>query len=151
MNKITYLKENKLIQKENTMIIAVDFDGTVTTHNYPDIGEDIGAVPILKKLVEAGHKLILYTMRGTSNPEGRNTLQEAVNWFKNNDIELWGINENPEQHEWTNSPKIYANLYIDDAGIGTPLIYPQNGRPYVDWATVEKYLMDAGYIGGKNK
>ena len=41
------------------MYIAVDFDGTCVTHAYPEIGNDIGAVPILKRIVERGHKLIL--------------------------------------------------------------------------------------------
>lgn len=58
------------------MIIAVDFDGTVVSHEYPHIGEDIGAVPVLKELVAAGHKLILYTMRS-----GR-LLDEARMWFE---------------------------------------------------------------------
>lgn len=25
--------------------IAIDFDGTVVTHAYPEIGEDVGAAP----------------------------------------------------------------------------------------------------------
>lgn len=37
------------------MVIAVDFDGTVVTHRYPQIGVDIKAVPVLKKIVDAGH------------------------------------------------------------------------------------------------
>ena len=45
------------------MIICVDFDGTCVTHDFPEIGKDIGAIPILLRLVDAGHKLILYTMR----------------------------------------------------------------------------------------
>ena len=28
-------------------LIAVDFDGTVVTHAYPEIGDDAGAVPCL--------------------------------------------------------------------------------------------------------
>lgn len=44
-------------------IIGIDFDGTVVTHDFPKIGKDIGAVPILKRLVDNGHKLILFTMR----------------------------------------------------------------------------------------
>lgn len=35
------------------MIIAIDFDGTCVTHEYPNIGRDIG--PVLRKLVENGH------------------------------------------------------------------------------------------------
>jgi hypothetical protein len=44
-------------------IIGIDFDGTVVTHDFPKIGKDIGAVPVLRKLVDNGHKLILFTMR----------------------------------------------------------------------------------------
>ena len=114
------------------MIIAVDFDGTCVTHEYPRIGRYIGAQPVLKKLTKEGHQLILYTMRSGKE------LEDAVGWFRENEIELWGINENPEQKRWTQSPKIYAHLYIDDAALGIPLL---NGeRPYVDWDSVEKLL-----------
>ena len=44
-------------------LIAVDFDGTVVTHAYPEIGDDAGAVPVLKELTDNGCRLILYTMR----------------------------------------------------------------------------------------
>lgn len=52
------------------MIIAVDFDGTCVTHEFPEVGKDIGAVPVLRELVEKGHKIILYTMR--SHPDKNN-------------------------------------------------------------------------------
>ena len=122
------------------MKIAIDFDGTCVTHEYPDVGKDIGAVPVLKKLVEAGHKLILNTMRCGKQ------LQVAIDWFKENDIPLYGVNEDPGQKKWTQSPKVFANLYIDDAALGCPLIYPVKGflpgedkadKPYVDWEKVE--------------
>lgn len=98
------------------MEICIDFDGTCVTHEFPKVGKDIGAVPVLKKLVEAGHKLILFTMRSNRhvpNETGDPTimdvtgmfLDDAVNWFKQNDIPLYGINENPTQKTWTNSPK----------------------------------------------
>ena len=45
------------------MIIGIDFDGTCVKHAFPAIGDDIGAVPVLKELVDKGHKLILFTMR----------------------------------------------------------------------------------------
>ena len=103
------------------MVIAVDFDGTCVTHEFPKVGKDIGAVPILKELVKKGHKIILYTMR--SHPDKNNqdkalseeiipndTLQDAIDWFKENEIPLWGINENPKQKKWTSSSKIYAKL-----------------------------------------
>ena len=34
------------------MIINLDFDGSVVTHAYPLVGKDIGAVPVLKKLIK---------------------------------------------------------------------------------------------------
>jgi hypothetical protein len=142
------------------MIIGIDFDGTCTTHEFPKIGRDIGAVPVLKKLVEAGNQLILFTMRSDYWKVGsaifekeeqlgfyKNTaekltyLSDAVQWFKDNDIPLYGIQTNPKQKGWTTSPKAYCQLYIDDAALGCPLIFPEDGsRPYVDWETVDKML-----------
>lgn len=44
-------------------VIAVDFDGTVVTHAYPRIGDEIGAEPVLRELVANGCRLILLSMR----------------------------------------------------------------------------------------
>lgn len=138
--------------------IAIDFDGTCVTHEFPQIGKDIGAVPVLKKLTDNGHKLILFTMRSDMQDvvsddaeifgESGNHLTEAINWFKENNIPLYGIQRNPTQHQWTHSPKCYANMYIDDAGIGTPLKFDPTicGRPYVNWTEVEKMLQDLRLI-----
>lgn len=123
------------------MIIAIDFDGTCVKHEYPKIGEDIGAVPVLKKLIKAGHQLILYTMRSGKE------LQDAVNWFRENEIPLWGVNENPEQKKWTNSPKVYAQLYIDDAALGIPLSRTNHDKRYhVEWSFIEEVLLKDGII-----
>lgn len=116
------------------MYIAVDFDGTCVTHEYPNVGRDIGAVPVLKKLVEAGHKIILNTMRSGDE------LADAIQWFIDNDITLFGVNENPTQKSWTASPKVYAHIYIDDAALGCPLTTDNITRPFVDWKKVEKQL-----------
>lgn len=123
-------------------IIAVDFDGTCVTHEFPKIGEPIGAERVLRRLVEHGHQLILWTMR--SDSPSQDYLTQAVQWFKDNNIPLWGINNNPDQHTWTTSPKCYAHLYIDDAALGIPLI--QADRPYVDWDAVELMLIDRWYL-----
>lgn len=119
------------------MYIAVDFDGTCVTHEYPRVGKDIGAVPVLKKLTDSGHQLILNTMRSGKE------LVDAVQWFADNDIPLYGANENPTQKEWTLSPKVYAHLYIDDAALGCPtmLNHAVSSRPFVDWTAVEYYLI----------
>ena len=114
------------------MIIAIDFDGTCVKHAYPRIGEDIGAVPVLKEMVKNGHQLVLNTMRSGK------LLDEAIQWFENNDIKLSGANHTPGQATWTQSPKVYAQLYIDDAALGCPTVMDDNGRVYVDWKIVAK-------------
>ncbi len=131
------------------MFIAVDFDGTCVTHSYPDIGSDIGAVPVLKELVENGHQLILWTMRsddaiGVRSGKPSRYLSEAVEWFNSHDIQLYSVQHNPTQKSWTDSPKAYANLYIDDAALGCPLIHnPKlSVRPYVDWVKIREHLVD---------
>jgi hypothetical protein len=119
------------------MIIAVDFDGTVVDHIYPDVGRDVpGAVYWLKEIVRAGGRLILWTMRSPDSKDG-NVLQDAVDWFDRNRIPLFGANKNPQQ-SWSSSPKAYAHLYVDDAAFGCPLKEnPRSGgRPYVDWEVV---------------
>ena len=57
------IKKTKLRLNDRGMDIVIDFDGTVVTHEFPKIGRDIGAVPVLKELVANGHRLILFTMR----------------------------------------------------------------------------------------
>lgn len=118
------------------MYIAVDFDGTCVTHEYPNIGKDIGAVPVLKKLADRGYKIILNTMRSGKE------LSDAVKWFEENEISLYGINNNPTQKSWTTSPKVYAHIYIDDAALGCPLkMVPSiSDRPYVDWKKVKRFF-----------
>lgn len=117
------------------LTICVDFDGTCVKHKYPAIGEDIGAAPVLKRLVDEGAKLILWTMRGGTD------LRDAKEWFAVNNIPLYGIQINPSQKYWTDSPKAYANIYIDDAALGAPLVSPNNGeRPYIDWQKVEDFF-----------
>lgn len=132
-----------------TKIIAIDFDGTICDHRFPDIGAPVpGAFEWMKRFQEAGALLMLWTMRSDMlapeqrSPEGhsadRNHLTEAVEFCRANGVEFWGINENPQQRSWTGSPKQYAHIYIDDAAFGCPLReMPRVGsRPAVDWSIV---------------
>ena len=145
------------------MDILIDFDGTCVTHEFPKVGKDIGAAPILKELVANGHNLILFTMRSdvinqksndpTIIPISGNYLTDAIEWFKKNDIPLYGIQTNPTQHTWTSSPKAYGQIMIDDSAIGCPLHYGlfdndlnyvEYSRPYVNWKKVRKILVSDG-------
>ena len=121
--------------------IAVDFDGTVVTHAYPDMGEDAGAVPVLRELVDNGCRLILYSMR-----HGK-LLDQAVEWFRRQDIPLYAVNANPEQAAWTSSPKIHADLYIDDNNLGCPLRFIDGERrPVADWDRIRQQLVREGFL-----
>lgn len=117
-------------------VIAVDFDGTCVTNEHPKVGKNIGAGPVLRELVKRGYKIVLNTMR--SDKDG--LLKDAVKWFEKEGIELYGINENPTQSGWTSSPKVYAQLYIDDHGIGCPL-KRGFGKSFVDWEAIIYYFV----------
>jgi len=115
------------------MVIAVDFDGTCVTNAYPNVGNEIGAAPVLKGLTEAGHKIILWTMRSGADAYPHDLIN-ALQWFKMHGIPLYGINKNPDQG-WSTSPKAYAQIYIDDAALGCPLKSDPalSDRPFADW------------------
>ena len=128
--------------KDKGYVIAVDFDGTCVEHNYPAIGMDVeGAVEVLRTLNKHGHRIILNTMRSSLR------LEAAVRWFRDRKIELWAVNRNPEQERWTSSPKVYADIYIDDSALGCPLIFLEGvRRPVVNWSKVRQLLESDGMI-----
>ena len=99
------------------MTIAVDFDGTIVTHEYPKIGKELPfATETLKMLIKEHHKLILWTVR-----EGA-LLDEAVNWCRERGVEFYAINKDypEERQEWNNhfSRKLKVDMWIDDRNIG---------------------------------
>jgi len=112
--------------------ICIDFDGTMVDHRYPDIGEPVpGAIEWMKTWHQAGAKLILFTMRSGKG------LDEAVRWLVWHEIEMHGINHNPNQDSWSKSPKAYAHVYVDDAAYGCPLLSIDGfARDCVDWSCV---------------
>jgi hypothetical protein len=144
--------------KTKTMDICIDFDGTCVTHEFPKVGKDIGAERVLRRLLENNHRLILFTMRSDKSTvssedkeihtEAGNYLTNAVNWFKEKQIPLYGINVNPRQRSWTKSPKAYGQMYIDDCGIGCPLVIDVeiSNKPFVNWGEVERILIEKGII-----
>ena len=140
------------------MTIAVDFDGTIVSHAYPEIGRDLGAVAVLKALQARGHRLILLTMRcrlnqfttgdaqGLVDAPAGDYLADAVRWCRDRGLTFWAVNNNPEQSRWTTSRKVYANMYIDDAALGIPLLQAGESRPFVDWEAVEHILKTRGVL-----
>ncbi|ASB49647.1 BT0820 family HAD-type phosphatase [Alkalitalea saponilacus] len=97
------------------MIIAVDFDGTIVDHRYPDIGkEKFFAFETLKALQRDGHHLILWTYRGGK------LLDEAVEYCRKNGVEFYAVNCSypGEVIENDQSRKIHADLFVDDRNVG---------------------------------
>lgn len=99
----------------NPKVIAVDFDGTIVEHKYPNIGKEmLFAFATLKALQEKGHHLILWTYR-----EGE-LLQEAVDYCAENGLVFYAVNESylGESKEVSYSRKLNADLFIDDRNLG---------------------------------
>ena len=89
------------------MKIAVDFDGTIVEHKFPEIGEELlFAIETLKELQRQQHQIILWTFR--SNKE----LDEAVEYCSSRGLEFYAVNKNfPEEvFDNTISRKINADL-----------------------------------------
>ena len=101
--------------------IAVDFDGTLCEYAFPEIGkqnkEHRTLMNLLIKLRNDGHKIILWTNRG-DNDEYK-VLTEAIEWCRSKGLEFDAVNENlPDQKKLSGySPKIMADLYIDDKAL----------------------------------
>jgi hypothetical protein len=114
------------------MYICIDFDGTIVDHQYPDIGAPAPeALEWMEEFTKAGAKLILFTMRSGEE------LTQAAQYLRENGISMYGINRNPDQYSWTDSPKAYGHIYIDDAAFGCPKIRPHGfARDCVDWGKV---------------
>lgn len=115
---------------------------------------------MLKDLIDQGHRLILLTMRsddqfvevpkerkGDICPEPGLYLSEAREWFRKKGIALWGVNQNPDQHKWSSSRKVFGHVYLDDAALGMPLVTdPDTGKRYVDWVKTRDLLIQRGYL-----
>lgn len=126
--------------QEKQLVFAIDYDGTCVKHEFPDSGEEIGAADVLRKIVAKGHLLVLNTMRSGKY------LADPISWFSKHGLPLHGVNVNPDQLEWTTSPKVFAHVSIDDTNLGIPLLTAGAARPYVDWAGVEQLLIKQGIL-----
>lgn len=110
------------------MTIAVDFDGTIVDHAFPNIGaEKPFAIEYLKLLASQGHKIILWTVR-----EGK-LLDDAILWCHERGLDFYAVNSEYPGAGWSGSGvsrKINADVYIDDSNIGT----------MPDWAAIYEMI-----------
>jgi hypothetical protein len=101
---------------EYPLKIAVDFDGTIVEHKYPEIGKEIlFAFDTLRALQKQRHQLILWTFRTGKE------LNEAVEFCRANGVEFYAVNKSYPEEEFDPyevSRKIEADIFIDDRNIG---------------------------------
>lgn len=100
---------------KQSLVIAIDFDGTIVEHRYPFIGR---VRPFAFETMEAlqikGHRLILWSHRAGKK------LDEAVKFCSSHGIEFYAVNKNYPEEVWdeNDSRKILADIYIDDRNVG---------------------------------
>jgi len=128
------------------MIIALDFDGTLVGHTFPEIGEP--RMWLIKKAIQwrkEGNKLILWTCREDvksldyANYTPRDYLTEAVEFCKSLGLEFDAVNK---QLDEIDDPmlkvgrKIFADIYIDDRSV----IFNDEFEITVDMNQLDKML-----------
>lgn len=130
------------------MVVSLDFDGTLVRTDYFPVFDPTplpGCLEALNWMKEnLSAKFILLTQRDHdhfydsqigkvrlkmgANKNRVSVLQEAIDWCKDVGIDLWGINENPQQFVWSRSRKVYSDLIIDDRSL-----LPLDSNNCVDW------------------
>lgn len=98
------------------MIIAIDFDGTISRGPFPSIyGEVPGACAAITEIAERGHYIIIWTCRTDAH------LLKALNWLLERNIPFHRANDHNPDNVAEYGPggkKIYADVYIDDQNLG---------------------------------
>lgn len=116
------------------MIVAVDFDETLSFGKFPEVKLYFPAINVLRRAKKNGHKIILWTCRHDK------ALDMAVEACRKVGLEFDAVNQNDPGHaaEWIAktgdtrfSPKIYADYYIDEKA------YPDR---QVNWSEWDKKL-----------
>ena len=114
---------------KQSLIIAIDFDGTIVEDAYPAIGKPkLFAFDTLKKLQNEGHRLILWNYRSGKK------LEEAVQFCESYGINFYAINASYEDEEIDSekSRKIHADIFIDERNVGG----------FIGWGNVHQLLLN---------
>lgn len=134
-------------------VIAIDFDGTIVEHKYPEIGKEmLFAFDTIRALQTKGHRVILWSYRKDE------MLEDAVEFCRQNGVEFYAVNENfpGETASGTFSRKVNADIFIDDRNVGGFLgwdviwetLHPE-GKEYSH--QLKNKLAHKNYKSSKNK
>jgi hydroxymethylpyrimidine pyrophosphatase-like HAD family hydrolase len=98
----------------NKYIISIDFDGTIAKQTDDLIPKKL--IPNAKEVInwcyDKGCYIIIWTCRS-----GKSQISSMMKFLKDNKIKFHIVNKNAPWITFTDSPKIFANLYIDDRGL----------------------------------
>jgi len=120
------------------MIIAVDFDGTIVEHEYPNIGKEkpFAIQTLIRLQNECRCQLVLWTVRRG------HLLQEAVDYCYERGLDFYAVNKDfPEEVEGEShgySRKLKADLFIDDRNLG--------GLP--EWGVIYDMVSSGEFLNG---
>lgn len=112
---------------DRRVVIAIDADGTIFEHKYPNIGAlKPNAVEVINGLSKE-YYIIIWTCRGGQE------LEAMRAFLDDNSICYDKINENAPWSllKFQPFPKVYADIYIDDRNLG--------GIPE-DWLDIYKLI-----------
>jgi histidinol phosphatase-like enzyme len=119
---------------QGSLVIAVDFDGTISTDPNMAKFEDLRLQPeckrVLFRLWDSGTRMILWTCRtGAVYDEALNFLlaNGILQYFEAFNDQLADIKD---KYHPNISRKVGADVYIDDKNIGT----------VIDWLEIEKQI-----------
>lgn len=118
------------------MYIAIDFDGTIVSNKWPEIGEVAPfAIETIKRFKADGHKIILNTCRENE------LLQKAIAFLAEHEIFADYVNDNPVACEnWGKCRKVWADMFIDDHNAFIPKL--SDGT--VNWLWILRQYENAG-------
>lgn len=129
------------------IVVYLDFDGTVVEHTFPSVGQpNPGALDVVRKLIGAGHEIILNTMRVHF---GQKPMLDSIYYLSANGIEDFIPSKNKHHPlRWDVKEAVKSGeLYIDDAAPNMPLIPAIHSKgDMVDWKKVESQLIENGII-----
>lgn len=122
------------------MIIAVDFDGTLVEHAYPEIGKEIPfAIETLIRLQrEKQCQIVLWSVRRG------HLLKDAVDYCHKRGLDFYAVNKNYPEEDVSDpndrhySRKLQADLFIDDRNLG--------GLP--DWGIIYQMISSGEFLNG---
>ena len=110
------------------LTIAVDFDETITSKKFPEMGEpNSDVVNLLRQLRTSGWHIIIHTCRINGDwPEPSRSQKEAemVSYLIEHEV--------PYDTMWKKEGKPLAHVYLEDRSLNPKLLHPRTWRALIN-------------------